>query len=55
MKKLLFISNISNRITNFSLPSIVGGQSLGYEVHMAANYSGFNDFGFIKSRVFYFI
>lgn len=43
MKKFLFISNISNRITNFSIPSILAAQKLGYEVHMAANYSEFND------------
>jgi glycosyltransferase involved in cell wall biosynthesis len=43
MKKILFISNISNRITNFSIPSIIAGQSLGYEFHMAANYSEFKD------------
>ena len=43
MKKMLFISNISNRITNFSIPSIIAAQSLGYEFHMAANYSEFKD------------
>lgn len=43
MKKILFISNISNKITNFSIPSIIAGQSLGYEFHMTANYSGFKD------------
>jgi glycosyltransferase involved in cell wall biosynthesis len=42
-KKILFISNISKRITNFSIPSILAGQSLGYEFHLAANYSGFTD------------
>ena len=45
MKKLLFISNITNAITNFSLPSILAAQKLGYEVHMAADFSGFNDDG----------
>lgn len=43
MKKMLFISNITNRITNFSLPSIIVSQSLGYEFHLAANLSNFND------------
>jgi glycosyltransferase involved in cell wall biosynthesis len=43
MKKILFISNISNRITNFSLPSIYAAKNLEYEFHMAANYSNFND------------
>lgn len=43
MKKILFISNISNKITNFSLPSIYAAKNLGYEFHMAANYSNFND------------
>ncbi len=43
MKKILFISNVSNRITNFAIPSIVAGQSLEYDFHMAANYSNFTD------------
>lgn len=43
MKKMLFISNITNRITNFSLPSIVASQSLGFEFHLAANCMGFKD------------
>jgi len=43
MKKLLFISNVSRKITNFSVPSILAGQRLGYEVHLAANYSHFDD------------
>ena len=43
MKKMLFISNITNRITNFSLPSIAASQSLGYKFHLAANCSGFMD------------
>jgi lipopolysaccharide/colanic/teichoic acid biosynthesis glycosyltransferase len=43
MKKVLFISNISNKITNFSLPSIYAAKNIGYEFHMAANYSNFED------------
>ena len=43
MKKLLFISNISNAFTNFIIPSIKTAQELNFEFHMAANYSGFND------------
>lgn len=43
MKKFLFISNISTYISNFSLPSILAAQKMGYEVHMAADYSEFND------------
>ncbi|MGU8831520.1 glycosyltransferase family 4 protein [Clostridium perfringens] len=43
MKKILFISNISDKITNFAIPSIEAGQKLGYEVHLAANYSNFSD------------
>lgn len=43
MKKILFVSNISDRISNFSIPSIEAGQRLGYEVHLAANYSNFSD------------
>ncbi|HGH7179060.1 TPA: glycosyltransferase family 4 protein [Bacillus luti] len=41
MKKMLFISNITNNITNFSLPSIVTSQELGYEFHLAADCSNF--------------
>lgn len=43
MKKMLFISNITNRITNFSIPSLEAAQRLGYEFHLAANLSGFED------------
>ncbi|MHA2961924.1 glycosyltransferase family 4 protein [Priestia megaterium] len=43
MKKILFISNITNRITNFSLPSILASQSIDYEFHLAANLSNFKD------------
>ncbi len=43
MKKILFISNITNKITNFSLPSIVASQDLGYEFHLAANLENFKD------------
>ncbi|MGM0777902.1 MAG: glycosyltransferase family 4 protein [Bacillota bacterium] len=43
MKKMLFISNITNRITNFSLPSIIAIRDLGYEFHLAANCSAFKD------------
>ncbi|WP_045295441.1 glycosyltransferase family 4 protein [Priestia aryabhattai] len=43
IKKILFISNITNKISNFSYPSIVAAQSLGYEFHLAANLSGFTD------------
>lgn len=43
MKKILFISNITNKITNFSLPSIVASKSLGYEFHLAANLINFDD------------
>ena len=43
MKKYLFISNVSHKITNFAIPSIEAAQSLGYEVHLAANYRDFKD------------
>ncbi|MFS0614942.1 glycosyltransferase family 4 protein [Lederbergia ruris] len=43
MKKILFISNITKKITNFSIPSITAAQQLGYEFHMAANLSNFAD------------
>lgn len=43
MKKMLFISNGGKKITNFSIPSIMAAQKLGYEFHMAANFSKFED------------
>lgn len=43
MKKMLFISNVPKKITNFAIPSIEAAQKLGYEVHMAANFSCFSD------------
>ncbi len=39
MKKVLFLSNGSGKVTNFSLPAIEAAQALGYEFHMAADYS----------------
>lgn len=43
MKKLIFISNISRGISNFSIPSIEAGRALGYEIHIAANLSEFKE------------
>lgn len=43
IKKLLIISNISIKITNFIIPLIVAAQHLGFEVHSAANYTNFED------------
>lgn len=43
MKRILFISNIANKITNYTIPSITVSQDLGYEFHLAANCSGFTD------------
>ena len=43
MKKILFIMNITNQITNFAIPSIVAAQEMGYEFHLAANCSNFTD------------
>ena len=43
MKKILFISNVTNKITNFSIPSIYAAQRLGYEFHLAANLSNFKN------------
>lgn len=38
--KILFISNIvTGRLGNFSIPSIIAAQKLGYEFHFAANWS----------------
>lgn len=42
-KKILFIGNITNRITNVAIPSIEASKELGYEFHMAGNLSGFKD------------
>lgn len=43
MKKFLFTSNITTSITNFAIPSIEAAKKLGYDVHMAADYSNFSD------------
>lgn len=43
MKKLIFISNISRGISNFSIPSIEAGRALGYQIHIAANLSEFTE------------
>jgi glycosyltransferase involved in cell wall biosynthesis len=43
MRKILFISNVTNRISNFSIPSIFAAQELGYQFHMATNLPNFND------------
>lgn len=43
MKKALLISNITNKFTNFIIPSIEVLKGLGYEVHSCANYSNFID------------
>lgn len=42
MKKLLFISNITNKITNFSYPSYMACKKLGIEFHLAANLDNFD-------------
>lgn len=39
MRKLLFISNICKKISNFHLVSIEAAEQLGYEFHFAANFS----------------
>ncbi len=41
--KILFISNISNRFTNFIIPSINVAQAMNFEFHAAANYSKFDE------------
>lgn len=43
MKKMLFISNITRKITNFTIPSIEACKSMNYEFHLASNCSGFID------------
>lgn len=43
MKKILFISNITNKITNYTKSSILISQSLGYDFHLASNLSNFSD------------
>lgn len=42
MKKLLFISNITNKITNFSYPSYIACKKMGIEFHLAANLDNFD-------------
>lgn len=43
MKKILFISNIIQEITNFTLPSIKVCKKLGIEFHLAGDLSNFRD------------
>ena len=43
MKKALLISNVTNRFTNFIIPSIEVLNEMGYEVYTCANYTNFND------------
>lgn len=40
MKKLLFISNICKKITNFHITSLEAASRLGYEFHFVANFDG---------------
>ena len=42
MKKLLFISNITNSITNFVLPSYYACEKMGIEFHLASNLNNFD-------------
>lgn len=42
MQKLLFISNVTNKITNFSYPSYIVCKNLGIEFHLASNLNNFN-------------
>lgn len=42
MKKLLFISNITNSITNFALPSYYACKKMGIEFHLASNLNNFD-------------
>lgn len=41
--KILFISNITNEITNFAIPSIYASKNLGIEFHHAANWSNVSE------------
>lgn len=43
MKKMLYILNIANRVNNFSYTSMKAAQELGYEYHIAGNWSYAND------------
>lgn len=43
MKKVLLISNLAIKFTNFIIPPIEVLKQLGYEVHTCANYSNFKD------------
>lgn len=43
MKKMLYILNIANRVNNFSYTSMIAAQELGYEYHIAGNWSYAND------------
>ena len=37
--KLLYILNVANRVNNFSYTSMVAAKKLGYEFHIAGNWS----------------
>ena len=41
--KILFISNITNKITNFAIPSICASEKLNIEFHHAANWSNVSE------------
>ena len=43
MKKILFISNICKKITNFHIVSLEAAEKLGYEFHFAANFDEMPD------------
>lgn len=40
MKKLLYITNISNGVSSFSIAAVKAAQNVGIEFHLAGNFSG---------------
>lgn len=53
MKKLLFISNVTNKMTNFVLPSYYASKKLGYRFYMASNLRNFDSDGFYNDVHYY--
>ena len=41
--KILYILNTANKVNNFSYSSMIAAQKLGYEFHIAGNWTGYDD------------
>lgn len=43
MKSILYITNISNGVSSFSVTAVEAAKRLGYEFHLAGNFNGTPD------------